>query len=123
MDQRVRLITHKGKDILFADYSGLNGSDYLSVLELTMEKYRKLIPPKKKSGLLLIDNTNSSLGDEQLVQLKQNINKLKDHVIGIAALGLDGLKKYFFDVLKSKYISNIKGFESAEDAKDWLVDL
>ena len=115
MSDRVRWIEYKGARILFADYSGLSGPQYISVID---EFRSQLLQQRPGSVVSLTDVTGSVVTDE----VKDKLKELADQTQGIskaaAAVGITGFKKAIAVLIRRDlYWAN-----SIEEAKEWLAE-
>lgn len=115
----VKLIEHKGKKVLYADYRGLMTTEQqiqcLDELEQLQHKSAVSLP-------ILSNFEGISIGAESIARTKEwgKRNELK--IKRQALLGITGLKT----ILLRGYMAftgqtNIKTFESEGEALDWLV--
>ena len=113
-------IEHKGKRILFEDYSGLVGDEMLEVLYASEVEFKKQTSPI----LVLLDFTDSHVNQKFMDELKR-LGKEYDALIEkSASAGVTGFKRalavaynlYTGQGHKNPY------FDSLEEAKDWLCE-
>ena len=116
MSDRVQWIEHKGKKILFNDYSGLRGSAFTQVVE---ETEKAILESGKKTVLVLNDLAGSYMDPSSI----DRVGKLMETVARkgitqiIALLGMTDVKQQIADLLgEGMYRAS-----SPEDGKDWLV--
>ncbi len=117
--ERQKWITHKGKEILYEDYTNLNGEEIamripiFSHLELQMGK---------KDMLLIIDLSNS-YASKAAVKGFTEAGKQTGHLFAkTAVLGITGVKKVLLNVVNRLTSVNAKPFSDIEDAKDYLIE-
>jgi len=118
MEDRIRFIEHKGKQILLADCS------YCSAEEL--ETMSKLVPSfvtaePKGSVLLLADFTGSRFDRNAVERLKQDIVVDRPHLKRSAWVGTETLPHIFYEHLKSFSQRELPTFKTREEAMEWLV--
>lgn len=112
MSGRVSWITHKGKDILFVDASGLREEAYLQVLDEVEEVYCNLDP---QSTLVLLDVTDSTSSTETTERQKRlAAYKVAKHA---AVVGVTGLKRIIAQAVRKDF----HFATSIEEGKEWLV--
>ena len=118
MDERIRLITHKGKQILLADFSNSSARE--------IEKLARQIPEHvtvkpRGSVLLLVDFTNASLDEEVLRVMKESAVFNKPFIKKSAWVGADSVPSAFVQSLKKFSQREFPSFDSREDALTWLI--
>ncbi|HEC36866.1 hypothetical protein LCGC14_0766630 [marine sediment metagenome] len=112
-------ITHKGKEILYENYTHLSGEQIatrvpiFSHLELNMGK---------KDMLLIIDLSNS-FANKDAVSAFTEAGKVTGHLFPkTAVLGITGVKKILLNVVNRLTQVNAKPFSDIEGAKDYLTE-
>jgi hypothetical protein len=115
MTDRVSWIEHKGTKILYADYSGLSGDEYLGVIE---EFKNELLKQSPGSVVTLTNVTGSTVTNE----VKDKLKELREQTKGIsrkaAAVGVTGFKKTIAVLIRK----DLYWADSLEEAKEWLVE-
>lgn len=117
MNERVQWIVHKGKRILFCDYAGLAGDDYVAVIEMARQEILRL--PMGSAVCTLNDVTDSTVSPAALRKAQEVENARKQRGIKTipAVVGMTGMKAALAQfVRKDVYIT-----ASLEEAKDWLA--
>lgn len=118
--ERVRLIDHKGRKILYIDYSHLKKSEeVLPVIEQLEVKVRTF----KSKQLFLTDATDGAANKEIMDALKRvaKVCKDLDVVEKECIIGVTGLKKVLLKAVNAFAKSNVVMKNSLEEAKDWLI--
>ncbi len=117
--EKMDWITHKGKEILYENYTNLTGEQIaarvpiFSHLELQMGK---------KEMLLIIDLSNS-FANKAAVNAFTQAGKVTGHLFPkTAVLGITGVKKILLNVVNRLTQVNAKPFSDIEAAKDYLVE-
>jgi len=118
MNDRIRYISHKGKKILLADFSGCSVDE--------VEKLARLVPQyvtanPKSSLLLLADFTGATFHKRIMDTVKEGIVLDRPHLKRSAWVGVDGLPKVFYENLKSFSQRDLPTFSTREEALEWLV--
>jgi hypothetical protein len=118
MEERIRFIEHKGKQILLADCSHCSAEE--------LEKMSRLVPSyvtsePKGSVLLLADFTGAQFDRAAIERLKQDTVRDRPHLKRSAWVGTETLPKIFYEHLKSFSQRDLPAFKTREEAKDWLV--
>ncbi|MFZ0957353.1 MAG: STAS/SEC14 domain-containing protein [Candidatus Sulfotelmatobacter sp.] len=118
MEDRIRFIEHKGKQILLADCS------YCTAEEL--ETMSRLVPSyvtaePKESVLLLADFTGAQFDRVAIERLKLDLVFDRPHLKRSAWVGTETLPNIFYEHLKSFSQRELPTFKTREEAMDWLV--
>ena len=119
VDNRLKWIDHKGKRILYADCTNLNGGSLLEVLLAT----EKILKRQTSPIPILIDYTGSYANPAFIEQMKRISKEYNPVIEKSASVGVTGIKqllakavvKFASQEKKAKYFSNL------EDAKDFLA--
>ena len=113
-------IEHKGKRVLFHDFSGLFEEKAMAALE-GYQKYVEDINAKRVP--LLLDITGAIANDEILERFKdiavQNVRN--ERYSKIAVIGAKGVLEFFVHLVNQTSNAGARPFESKEEALDWLV--
>ena len=113
-------ITHKDKQILYNDVSGIKGvEESLAVFDKT-EKMVRTQP--EKSVLLLTNVTDTHYNIEATNGLKKMSNAITPYIKASAAVGVSGIKRIVWQSLTKMTGRKIRIFNTIEEAKDWLVE-
>ena len=119
MADRIRWIEHKGKSILFLDYSDLHGDEYIKTIKETEDF---IINLGNYDLLVLNDITNSYADKFSYEAGKETAEKIKPYVRKDAIVGLTTVKETLLKVIGMFSDLVIKPFDTIEEAKDWLVE-
>ena len=115
---RMKWITHKGKEILYEDYTNLTGEQIArlvpAITKLTEDNDYKDI-------LLLLDLSNSYANKDAVNAFVESGKISKDRLTKTAVLGITGVKKVLLNFVNKFTNVGAKGLNTIEDAKDWLV--
>ena len=116
---RARFVKHKEKMILAFDFSGLSIADACQVCTYVKGIINRM---PKRSVLTLVDVTNVKY-DEAFKELSGDLAEHnKPYVLAGAVVGVEGWRKLFFrTATKLTGRDNLKLFDNADKAKDWLV--
>ncbi len=122
MDERITTIQHKGKAILYADFTNLKGQDVVALAKL-LPVATENIPELR----ILVDGTDSRGSVESMAAFKDAFTELSqaDRSSGsmkAAGIGVGGLGRILFDGLVRLSPIPIRAFGSKEEALDWLVE-
>ena len=116
MSVRVKWINHRGKKILYGDFSGMIGDDYAECIE-QIEK--EIIESGEQEVYVITDLTGSYMNPKTTSAVKNWIKHCKDHGIKIkgALVGISGLKEIMNKIFKfDLYLTN-----SVDDAKEFIA--
>ena len=117
--ERMHWITHKGKEILYEDYTDLNGPQIAARVPLFSHFELKM---EKKDMLLIID-LSKSFANKDAVSAFTKAGKVTGHLFPkTAVLGITGVKKILLNVVNRLTQVNAKPFSDIESAKDYLVE-
>jgi hypothetical protein len=116
---KVEWIEHKGRRILYVEYSGAqNDDDILSILNQEIDIERNM-----KEKILCLVNVNdahaSTRSMEQLKKLGKEVRNQK--VAKTATLGVSGIQQILFNAYIKFTGETNKLFSDENEAKDWLV--
>ncbi|MEA2043268.1 MAG: hypothetical protein U9N85_12065 [Bacteroidota bacterium] len=118
----MKTIQYKGKTIYINDWKNLKNSDqFKPKIEEGNKNTQALIEQGKTNILTLTDITGSFVfGDT--VQLLNQASKLANGITKKSAtVGLTGGKKVILNSINVFAKSDVKAFNTIEEAKEWLV--
>ncbi|MHA2367149.1 MAG: hypothetical protein ACXAC7_24570 [Candidatus Hodarchaeales archaeon] len=121
---RVTWIEHKGREILYIDYSGLdarsNKEDILGVIE----EFKKKALEKKAKTLFLSNVTDAYTDSFIFSELKAAAKFCVDNnlIEKECIVGIKGIKKAFVKIINTFARTTLVTFNSVDKAKDWLVE-
>jgi hypothetical protein len=115
---RVRFITHQGKQILFIDVTNCAAEE---VIELLTEVQRIVTAQPPKSALTLSDLTGAQFSRAAVTRMKEVAVFDRPYVKRAAFVGAQSLPKVFYDALTTFSRREFLRFEAREEAMDWLV--
>jgi len=118
MEERIRFITHRGKQVLLVDISNCTPAE--------MNQLSRLVPAyvaaePRGSVLLLADFTGSKFDKAAFESLKQATVYDRPHIKRSAWLGTEALPKGFYENLKVFSQRDLPTFKTREEALEWLV--
>jgi hypothetical protein len=116
---KIKPIYHKGKQILFLDFSGCNVEDFPTIIKEAEKLIRVELP---NSVLTLTDVTDAKYNLEVTEALIEFTKGNKPFVKAGAVVGLDSLKKVIYNSVMYFSGRNLTAFDDIEKAKDWLVE-
>jgi len=118
MEERIRFITHRGKQVLLVDVSNCTPAE--------MNQLSRLVPAyvaaePRGSVLLLADFTGSKFDKAAFQSLKQATVYDRPHIKRSAWVGTEALPKVFYENLKAFSQRDLPTFKTREEALEWLV--
>jgi hypothetical protein len=118
MEDRIRCIEHKGRQILLVDMSHCTPRE--------VEKISQLVPTyvtvePRESVLLLADFTGAEFDRIAIERLKESAVFDRPHVKRSAWVGIEGLPHIFFEHIKNFSQRDLPAFNTREEAMEWLV--
>jgi hypothetical protein len=124
--ERVTWIDHKGKKILYINYSKLKASlpDEKQLILDTIKQARDFTVRSTEKIRYLSDVTNTSANTEVMSALKEfatftaGNNKVEKECV----VGLTGIQKILVSGVNAFAKSKLVMFDDIEKAKDWLVE-
>jgi hypothetical protein len=114
-------ITHKGKKILFADYSNFE-HDSESLFAEVEAVDAIVIRQPEKSVRMLLDTRNSVASKEVIAYFKNAAAKTQKYMDRMAIIGISGIRKILFDAVTRFSGQKASLFDDMEKAKDWLAE-
>jgi hypothetical protein len=118
MDDRIRFITHQGKQILLVDVSGCSPAELLKISRIVPHY---VMPEPRGSVLLLADFTGAEFDRDTITSLKESTVFNRPHLKKSAWVGTDNLPRVFHEHLKTFSQRDLPTFKTREEALDWLV--
>ncbi len=115
----ISYIQHKGKKIMFCDYSQCKTKDEtIHVLDLAREEYLR----SDEKFLVLNDFSGGVVSNEFMDRAKQYGKELFDErTPKTASLGITGMKKVFISTYNLFVKNKLTFFDSKEEALEFLV--
>jgi hypothetical protein len=118
MEEPIRFITHRDKQILLVDCSHRSAEE--------LAKIASLVPgfitaEAKSSVLLLADFTGAQFDRQAIETLKQNTVFVRPHLKRSAWVGTETLPKVYYENLKAFSKRDLPTFKTREEAMEWLV--
>lgn len=112
-------IKHKGKMLLYYDFSGLDIEEARRLCEYA----KGMITRMPKGTVLTLVNVTEVKFDEAFKELSGDLAQFnKPYVLAGAVVGVEGWRKLlFWATTKLTGRTNLKLFGDIETAKDWLV--
>ncbi len=118
--ERTRFVEHEGQQLLFVDFAGL--TDKADALAAIAESRAFVAQRPEASLLTLTDVTDMEFDEEIAKALWDLLRHNKKHVRAGAVVGLSGEQQQdLYDLLTHQARRDLPVFETAEEAKAWLV--
>jgi len=115
---RVRFITHEGKQILLIDNTSCSSRE---IIENYTECQRIVTAEPLNSVLTLSDFTDAEVDRAALIRMKEVAVLDRPHVKRAAITGVDSLPDTYYRSLMSFSVREFPAFKTREEALDWLV--
>jgi hypothetical protein len=118
MEERIRFITHKGKQILFVDMSDCSPEEVAKLCRLVPTH---VTAEPRGSLLLLADFTGAKFDKAAVALLKEGTVYDRPHLKRSAWVGIESLPKVFYNNVKAFSQRELPTFKTREEALEWLV--
>lgn len=118
MEDRIRFIEHRGKQILLVDASHCTPNE-VEKISLLVPSYVTAEP--RGSVLLLADFTGAEFDRIAIDRLKEGAVFDRPHLKRSAWVGTETLPKVFYEHIKNFSQRELPTFKTREEALDWLV--
>jgi hypothetical protein len=118
MDERIRFIEHRGKQILLVDFSHADAREMLLVLEelrITAAQY------PRESLVTLGDYTGSTVDHAVATRIKEVLTLDRPFVKKTAWVGTASIPHAFMENFHTFSQREIMTFKTREEAMDWLA--
>ena len=114
-------VEHKGKKILYQDFS--RNFYNSAVVKTELEEVQKIVVAQPlHSVLVLSDFRDTNVGSDLLSAMNTASDATKAHVQKTAVLGVTGMKRKLADLLTALTGQPLKYFDDIETAKNWLAE-
>jgi hypothetical protein len=118
MDDRIRFIAHKGKQILLLDYSHANAHE----MQLLLEQVRITVAQHARESLVtLADFTGSTVDHTVATKIKEVLTLDRPFVKKTAWVGTESIPHAFMENFETFSQREIVTFKTREEAMDWLA--
>lgn len=114
----ISIIKHKGKDIVFTDYTHCKTPDETVQVVNEAEKFLLAYPGK---ALVMIDVTGAHGSKEYMERAKEVSKKVSHKVAKRAVVGISGLKMILFQGYTRIIKGNTRPFSTREEALEFLI--
>lgn len=121
LNDRLEIIEHRGQEILFADYTGLNQEDFIKQIKQNkVDILRHAEQSGEKSILLLTDLTGTLLLEDVQNAFRDLVPAIDPYIKAGAIVGMTGFKKFALDLLNRVASVPRRTFNTVDEAKSWL---
>ena len=118
MEDRIRFITHKGKQILLVDLTHCLAAEVLKIARIVPTHVMR---EPRGSVLLLADFTGAEFDREAITSMKESAVFDRPHLKKSAWVGTKNLPKVFYEHIKQFSQRELPTFKTREEAMNWLV--
>ncbi len=119
MEERIRWVKHKGKQILSLDYTGLRDKEFIDFIKKAADY---IINLKRHNLLILVNINDTVIGRTAITAFKNNTKAAQPCIKKTAALGIAGVNKFLLQVINRFSGLGVIPFDTLEEAKDWLIE-
>ena len=118
MNDRIRVVTHAGKQIMVIDFSNCSTPQLMPLLD----DVRKVVSGNAKGSVLtLADFSGAKISKSVAMRMKEVLTLDRPYVKRSAWVGTESLPKVFYENFKSFSKREFPTFATREEAMDWLV--
>jgi hypothetical protein len=116
---RTETILHNGKPIYYMDFSSLKSESEIESLITESKSFIRSKPPKSVYSLTNIEDMhfNGTIKELFVDFVKGN----KVYIKASAIIGVTGMKQILFNGIMRLTGRDIRSFDSADQAKNWLI--
>jgi hypothetical protein len=118
--ERVKKIYHKGKEIIFIDYSNVKNEEEMIAI---INAHRDMVFKDNKKHLFCADYTGAFTPPQYMKVANKFVNDTKSLTIKGAFLGVTGVKGILLSGIIKLFNMNYKSFDDLNAALDYLVEL
>jgi len=118
MEERIRFMSHKGKQVLLVDCTNCTIPEMIALAPLVPAQ---IASEPRGSILLLADFTGSKFDKTAFESLKQAVVLDRPHIRRSAWVGVEALPKIFYENLKHFSRRDLPVFTTREEGLEYLV--
>lgn len=119
--ERINHITHKGRQIMYTDFSGLSVRDKELIFAI-IEEAQNQVKTKSLNSLYMLTNVSGTSFDSDITNaFKQYAAHNKPYVKETVLVGVSGLQKVILKSVEVFTGRKFNLFDDVEQAKDWLA--
>ena len=116
--ERRTLIKHNDKNIIYNDFSNLEGPEFVQVVgEVSLMAQSNTISER----LVLVNATNSVMDKMVLNAIKSMTAKSSGQIHKTAVFGVSGIQLFFMRTISKFSKINLRAFETRDEALAWLT--
>jgi hypothetical protein len=119
MDE-VQILNHKGKTIVYIDFSTAKNKQ--KILDIIEEAKKTIKRNPLNSVLTLTDFTNLRFDSEIVRAIQSYAEENKPYVKAAALVGIIGLQKVVYNVISRITQRELPIYADKQEALDWLAD-
>jgi len=119
MDERFRVITHRGKEIMLVDVSHCEPQEILAILPDVQDE---IAQRPENSVLTLADFTGAHVDKNVATRIKELLVFDRPYVKRSAWVGVESLPHVFYENFKTFSQRDFPTFKTRDEAMDWLVE-
>lgn len=116
--ETVRIIVHKGKEILVIDYSGLRG---MKMIEQFERAKSLVVDEQKPFPILNIFDDNTFVSPDFMRHVEKNVPQLDKFISKQAIIGISFVQGWILKGMNSWAKTRIQQFKTFDEATDYLV--
>jgi hypothetical protein len=119
MDDRIRFIEHRGKQILLLDFSNASALDMM----LLLEQVRGVVGRHARGSIVTLgDFTDAAMDHEVAMKMKEVLTLDRPFVKKTAWVGSESIPHAFMENFHTFSQREIVTFKTREEAMDWLTE-
>jgi hypothetical protein len=118
MDERFRVITHRGKEIMLVDVSHCEPQEILAILPDVQDE---IAQRPENSVLTLADFTGAHVDKNVATRIKELLVFDRPYVKRSAWVGVESLPHVFYENFKTFSQREFPTFKTRDEAMEWLV--
>ena len=119
MSQRVQFFEYNGKRILGANFPSIRDKD--EFVRAVRDVDASIVSQPRASVLVYVNFTDAVISKEANEQMKVSAARVGPYLKGVAAIGVDGLKRVILTTAVILSRKNVHFCSTREQALDWLV--
>lgn len=117
--ERVQKIYHKGKEIIYVDYSNVKNEDEMIAI---IHAHKAMVLKDNKKHIFCADYSNSFTPTQYMKEANKFMSETKHLTIKGAFLGITGAKNILLSGITKLFSVNFKTFDNKNTALDYLVE-
>jgi len=116
--ERIKKVSHKGKEIVYVDYSNVKNDDEMIAIH---KAHLEFVYRDNKKYVYIADYTGSYTTPKYMKEVYNSLHNNKNLIIKGAFLGINGGKGIILSTVISIFKLNFKTFNDKNLALDYLV--